>query len=347
MINETEYMERCLFLAKLGMGKTAPNPMVGSVIVYNGQVIGEGYHKKYGDFHAEVNAINSVEDQSLLPESTLYVNLEPCAHHGKTPPCADLIIDKKIKRVVIGCVDSYAEVAGKGIERMRKNGIIVDVGILEKESRELNARFFTFHEQKRPYIILKWAQTLDGFIDISDSQKKDSKGLWITNNLCKKHVHKWRTQEQAILVGTKTALKDNPQLTVREWEGRNPIRLVLDKSLRLPENLHLFDNTVETYVFTEQPKDGLPNLSFIKVNFNNLWKEVFDFLYSKNIQSVIVEGGAEVLRSLIEAELWDEARVFVGNKYFFDGVAAPKLPVAHYKKESILEDDLYHFKAKK
>jgi len=331
-------MQRCIALALLGKGKVSPNPMVGSVIVYNNTIIGEGYHKKYGEAHAEVNAIQSVKDKELLKQSTLYVNLEPCAHFGKTPPCSDLIIKHQIPNVVIGCVDSYSEVAGKGIEKMKRAGINVTVGVLEKESLHLNRRFFTFHTHKRPYIILKWAQTLDGYIDLIGSRKIQQRGIWITNHLCKKLVHKWRTEEDAILVGTNTALIDNPQLNVREWPGNNPIRLVFDRSKRLPSNLNLFDGTQPTIVFTEKKKSSKENLQFIQMKFGETpIKTVLDKLYEMQIQSVIVEGGELLLSDFIQNDFWDEARVFIGNRFFGEGVHAPKFDFQPYT--TLLIDD--------
>jgi len=242
------FMQRCLDLALLGIGDVAPNPMVGCVIVHEGIVIGEGYHEKYGGPHAEVNAILSVKNPELLAHSTLYVSLEPCAHFGKTPPCSDLIIKNQIPKVVIGTVDPFAEVSGKGIERMRKSGIEVEVGVLEKKCRNLNRRFFTFHEKKRPYIILKWAQTLDGFIDTDRTETQHP--TWITNALSKRLVHKQRSEESAILIGTNTAEYDNPALTVREWTGSQPIRMVIDRLGRLDSSLQIFDGIVPTWVFT-------------------------------------------------------------------------------------------------
>ena len=318
------YMQRCLDLAKLALGTAAPNPMVGSVIVCDGQIIGEGYHQKCGEAHAEVNAINSVKNPDLLEKSTLYVNLEPCAHHGRTPPCSDLIVRKKIPRVVIGCVDSFAKVSGKGIEKLKKGGCDVTVGVLEKESLELNRRFFTFHEQKRPYIILKWAETKDGFIDKKRRSDETVEQNWITNQLSKQLVHKWRTEETAFMIGRKTAKKDNPQLTVREWTGRNPIRIVLDRKLRLLPDLRIFDTNANTLIFNSIKNEQKQNLNYIKVDFNDdVLNSVLTKLYELEIQSLVVEGGEKLLTSFIKADLWDEARVFVGNKYFKEGVKAP------------------------
>ena len=318
------FMQRCLDLALLGMGDVAPNPMVGCVIVHNGKIIGEGYHEKYGQPHAEVNAIRSVKKQELLSESTLYVSLEPCAHFGKTPPCSDLIIEKRIPKVVIGTIDPFAEVAGKGIERMKNAGIDVEVGVLEKESRNLNRRFFTFHEQKRPYIILKWAQTLDGFIDTDRTEKKHP--TWITNALSKRLVHKQRSEESAILIGTNTAEFDNPALTVREWTGNQPVRMVIDRIGRLDPGLHIFDGKAPTWVFTALERPDFENLKFIMLDFDrNILPQMMAELYRREILSVIVEGGSELLNSFLELNFWDEAFVYTGNQFFGKGVAAPHI----------------------
>lgn len=321
---DQHFMARCLKLASQAIGHTYPNPMVGSVIVYQGKIIGEGYHCKAGEPHAEVNAIRSVKDESLLSQSTLYVNLEPCAHFGKTPPCSLLIIDKKIPRVVIGCVDSFSEVAGKGIEMLRKAGIEVTTGILEAESRWLNRRFFTFHEQKRPYIILKWAQTLDGFIDIDRTANQPQQPTWITNNYARRAVHRLRAQEQAIMVGTNTALKDNPSLTVRDWSGANPVRVVLDRIGKLPKSLALFNSEAPTWVITEQNNNSTNNISYKTLRFDDsLIPAILNQLYLSGIQSVIIEGGQTLLQSFINKGLWDEAWLFTGNKFFGNGVKAP------------------------
>ena len=322
---DEKYIEYCITIAKKGMGKVAPNPIVGCVIIHQNKIIGEGYHQKYGEAHAEVNAINSVDNKSLLKKSTLYVNLEPCAHYGKTPPCSNLIIEHQIPKVVIGCFDSFSEVAGKGIEKMKEAGINVTVGILEKEALELNKRFFTFHNKKRPYIILKWAETKDGFIDV-DRNANDKVDNWITSKKAKELVHQWRSKEQAIMVGTNTALNDNPKLTVREVEGENPIRVLLDLNLRLPNDLHLFDKNVPTIVFNYHKNESNNNLAFIQLNSDKeLIVQILDKLYQQEIQSVIIEGGAQLLNSFIENNTWDEARVFTGEKYFKFGLKAPHL----------------------
>ena len=313
------YMQKCLDLALKGIGYVAPNPMVGSVIVYKGIVIGKGYHKNYGSHHAEVNAINSVEDKSLLQKSTLYVNLEPCSHFGKTPSCANLIIEHKIPKVIVGCVDSFSEVAGKGILKMKNKGVEVVVGVLEKESREINRRFFTFHEKKRPYIILKWAESKDELI----APKNQQEPFWMTSSDSKKLVHKWRAEEDAILVGRITAEKDNPSLTVRELKGENPIRIVIDKDLKLSSDLNLFNSEVKTIIFNAIKSEETRTNQFIKINFNYLTKNILEELHKQNIQSVIVEGGSKTLRSFIDITMWDEARIFTTNKELKDGVKAP------------------------
>ena len=323
-------MQRCIELASKAMGCASPNPMVGSVIVYNNKIIGEGYHEKYGSHHAEVNAINSVKDKSLLFKSTLYVNLEPCAHFGKTPPCSDLIIQNKIPEVVIGCVDTFSEVSGKGIERMRSVGIDVKVGVLENESRELNKRFFTFHEKKRPYIILKWAESKDGFI----APKNQTKPFWMTSSESKKLAHKWRAEEDAILVGRITAEKDNPSLTVREVEGSNPIRIIIDKDLKLSADFNLFNNDAKTIVFNQLKSEENNSNNYIKINFHNLTKNILQELHKQNIQSIIIEGGTKTLQSFIDKNLWDEARIFTTKKTLTEGVKPPTI-----EGEIISEDE--------
>jgi diaminohydroxyphosphoribosylaminopyrimidine deaminase / 5-amino-6-(5-phosphoribosylamino)uracil reductase len=325
-INHKKYMQRCIELAQKAFGNTYPNPMVGCVIVHDNKIIGEGYHKKTGENHAEIEAINSVENKELLAESILYVNLEPCSHYGKTPPCSLAIIQYKIPKVVIGCIDTYSEVSGRGIEQLKQSGIDVTVGILEQESRELNKRFFTFYEKKRPYIILKWAQTQDGFIDIAPELKKEKKGLWITDDICKKLVHEWRIQEQSILIGTNTAEIDNPQLTARLVEGKNPLRVVIDLQNRLSENLFVKDGTTPTIIFTTKKLKSSHNLEYFTIlDEKNVWQEIWNELYIRNIQSIIIEGGSQILQDCIAHELWDEMRVFTGPCRFEKGVLAPKI----------------------
>lgn len=342
---DERYMRRCLQLAKNGLGYTYPNPLVGSVIVYEGKIIGEGWHRKAGEPHAEVYAVNSVKNKDLLKKATLYVNLEPCAHQGRTPACSKMIADLKIPRVVIGCRDSFDKVDGKGINMMQKVGIDVTVGVLEKESRELNKRFFTFHEKKRPYVILKWAQTLDGLIDFDRNPDTPVKANWITDEYARVLVHKMRSEEQSILVGTNTAEKDNPSLNVREWSGENPLRLVLDRNLKLSGNLALFNGKIPTLVFTEKEKKAEKNCEFLKVPFDeSLPEHILSYLYSKEIQSIIVEGGTQTLNSFIEKNLWDEAKVFIGNKFFHKGVKAPKLLLKPEKEERISDSKLFTYR---
>ena len=342
MNTQEAYMKRCLQLAAKGMGNVAPNPMVGCVIVYQDKIIGEGYHQKYGEAHAEVNAINAVEDKELLKNATLYVNLEPCAHYGKTPPCADLIIEHKIHYVIIGSIDTNSLVAGKGIEKLAKAGIDVKIGVLEKECKELNKRFFTFYDKKRPYITLKWAQTKNGFIDNKRTEDTIGKALQITNLESKKLVHKWRSEEQAIMVGTNTALLDNPQLTVREVNGKNPLRITIDKWLRIPKSSHLFDKSTPTLVFTAVDTPSVNNLEFVKIDFDNdVIMQISNELYKRNIQSLIVEGGELLLKSFIESNCWDEARVFISDITIGRGVNAPILNGNPVSKENIKDDKLW------
>lgn len=340
MNNHEDYIARCIELAKNGFGTTYPNPIVGSVIVYNGEIIGEGWHQKAGEPHAEVNAIRSVKDPSLLDKATIYVSLEPCSHFGKTPPCCDLIIKNKIPNVVIGTVDSNIKVAGNGIKRLQEAGSNVIVGILEKDCYELNQRFFTFHEKKRPYIILKWAETQDGFI--APLQKEEQKPVWITNLNSRQLVHKWRTEEQAILVGTQTVIDDNPQLNARDWEGNNPIRVVIDQNHRIPKTAHVFDNQTKTIVFSNKKSTpSLENTILEVIDFQqNIVQQIVDKLFQHQIQSVIIEGGAQTLQTFIDANLWDEARVFIGNCTFEKGVKAPVLNTSPLKKEKIGTDEL-------
>lgn len=329
-------MQKCLDLAQKGRANVAPNPMVGCVIVHDGKIIGEGFHEQYGQAHAEVNAINSVQNKSLLQSSTLYVNLEPCAHFGKTPPCSNLIIEHKIPKVIIGCVDTFSEVSGKGIIKMKAQGIEVISGVLNKESREINKRFFTFHEEKRPYIILKWAESTDGFI----APENQTEAFWMTSAESKKLVHQWRAEEMGILVGTETAIKDNPSLTVREVTGKNPIRFVLDKNLRLSPNLSIFDEQAITFLLTKKStKDNQ-----LEIDFNNLAKSICDKLYQQNIQSLIIEGGSKTLQNFIDTNLWDEVRIFTSPIQLGSGVKAPKFNCSLVKSEQIATDQLkkYH-----
>jgi diaminohydroxyphosphoribosylaminopyrimidine deaminase / 5-amino-6-(5-phosphoribosylamino)uracil reductase len=333
------YMRRCLQLAQLGAGNVAPNPMVGAVLVYNGRIIGEGYHQQYGGPHAEVNCINSVaeSDRNLIGLSTIYVSLEPCAHFGKTPPCADLIIAHKIPKAVIGCRDPFAAVNGKGIEKLQQAGVEVTTGILENECIELNKRFFTFHTKKRPYIILKWAQSSDGKLASENNER-----TLISNGYSNRLVHKWRSEEAAIMVGTITALKDNPSLTTRLWKGSNPVRVLLDMNLRLPSSLQLLDSSVKTIVFNREKEEELqPNLLYVKLeNEGSILEQVCKVLYQSNIQSVLVEGGAKLLQSFIDQNLFDEIRVIENTAlHIGDGLAAPQFSNMVVKEHLKLMND--------
>ena len=337
------YIKRCLQIAKNGLGTTRPNPMVGAVIVYNDRIIGESFTSAYGGNHAEVNAINSVKDKSLLTQSTLYVTLEPCSHFGKTPPCSDLIIKHKIPNVVIGCVDDNPEVAGKGIAKLKASGCNVSVGVLEAECKIHHKRFFSFHNKKRPYIILKWAETNDGFI--APTFKDEKKPVWITNQYSRQLVHKWRAEEQAILIGTNTVVEDNPSLTVRDWKGKNPIRVVLDKSLKLNSDYNVFNDNAETVVISSEIKDrklkteNQLNIEFIDWNLKQkIAQQICDVLYNRNINSIIIEGGAKTLQTFIDEDLWDEARIFIGNSEFNEGTKAPKLKGNLISESKILND---------
>lgn len=333
------YMRRALELAESGRGFVSPNPMVGCVIVHEDRIIGEGFHEIYGGPHAEVNAINAVKNPELLSESTAYVSLEPCAHWGKTPPCANLLVEKGLKKVVIGALDSNPLVGGKGVEILRNAGIEVVTGVLEKESRLQNRRFFTQIEKKRPYVILKWAQSKDGFVARSDYSSK-----WISNARSRQLVHKWRAEEDAILVGKNTAKYDNPSLTVRDWTGKNPLRLVIDPNPELPENLNLFDQIVPTICYNTVKSEKSDNLEFVKLKPGFELREILDDLNSRKIQSLIVEGGSFVLNKFIEEDLWDEARVFTGPTDFGEGISAPTLNLTPTETLSIQEDTLriYH-----
>lgn len=336
MKEKEKYLKRCLEIAGMGLGNVAPNPMVGCVIVHNDRIIGEGFHQKFGEAHAEVNAINSVKEKDLLPQSTLYVNLEPCSHFGKTPPCADLIIQHKIPVVIIGCEDYHEKVAGKGIKKLKKNGCQVITGILEKESRDINKRFFTFYGKKRPYVILKWAQTLDGYMAPGEQGR-----IQLSGPESRMLVHKWRSEEQAIMVGTNTAMRDNPQLNVREWNGKNPVRIVIDKTLRLPGYLHLFDNSQPTIVFTAEKHEPGKKLVYPVIDFNkDAISQVLSELHRLELQSVLVEGGTQLINSFINSGIWDEARIFTADKFFNRGIKAPVISGTLISKERIGNDDL-------
>lgn len=319
------YMSRCIELARRGKGNTAPNPMVGSVIVHGDRIIGEGFHRKAGEPHAEVNAISSVKDQSLLSSSTLYVNLEPCSHYGKTPPCAELIIQKRIPRVVIGCLDPFPEVSGRGVRRLLEAGVEVVTGVLEKEAWELNKIFMTFQEKQRPYVFLKWAQSADGYID---RLRTDSSvpPVHLSSPETRRVTHKLRSEVSAILVGTHTAMLDNPSLTVRDWSGNPPVRLVLDKYLRLPSHYHLFDGSVPTLVFTSRPAQNQANIEYIILDFTQpVLPQIIGVLYQRKLNSLLVEGGSNLLKQFIEEDLWDEAHIETAPVNLGEGIIAPNL----------------------
>jgi len=313
-------MQRALELAALGRGRVSPNPMVGCVIVYEGQIIGEGWHQQYGQAHAEVNAVNAVKDPSLLSESTVYVTLEPCAHYGQTPPCADMLVRHQVKKVVIGAVDSNPLVGGKGIEKLKKAGIEVISGILEGRCRDQNVRFFTSIEEKRPYIILKWAQTADGFVARSNYDSK-----WISNTQSRQLVHQWRAEEDAILVGTNTAKYDDPRLNVRGVEGTDPVRVVIDRQLKLDRALTLFDQSQPTIVYNLRQDEEHTNLDFVQLEEAYFLERLLADLHQRKIQSVIIEGGAGILNAFIQSGLWDEARVFTSKTEFGEGIEAPSI----------------------
>ena len=341
---DEQYMSRCIQLAELGAGNVAPNPMVGAVLVYDDKIIGDGYHKKYGEAHAEVNCINSVEEKNkhLIEKSTIYVSLEPCAHYGKTPPCADLIIKNNIPKVVIGTKDIYKEVAGAGIEKLKNAGIEVLTGVLENECIDLNKRFFTFHQKQRPFIILKWAQSSNRKIG------SERERILISNDYSNRLVHRWRSEEAAILVGTNTALKDDPLLTTRLWKGKNPIRIVIDKNLKLPHELKIFSKTTNTIIFNSLKNTIEENVEYIKLENKNLLEEILRTLYKLNIQSVLVEGGAKTLQSFIDAGLWDEARVITNEEMIIEsGIDAPEIKSFKLIKQERYFSDLINYYSKK
>jgi len=336
-------MQRCLQLAQYGSTTVAPNPMVGAVLVCNDMIIGEGFHQQYGGPHAEPNAINSVKNKDLLASSTLYVNLEPCSHYGLTPPCADLIVKSGIPNVIIGTLDPNPKVSGRGVEIMKQAGIEVHVGVLEDECNELNKRFFIFQKLKRPYVLLKWAQTSDGFIDykrIDDNEPP----LLISNSITKQLTHKMRAENQAIFVGTNTVLLDNPSLTVRNWSGKSPIRICIDKTGLIPENCNIIDGTIPTIVFTALTKSNKPNIEFVKIDFDtNILHEILKELYKRNINSVLVEGGAHLSNSFIVNGLWDEANVEISPIAINEGIKAPVLPFQTVNRKTIEGHELLNF----
>jgi diaminohydroxyphosphoribosylaminopyrimidine deaminase/5-amino-6-(5-phosphoribosylamino)uracil reductase len=336
------YIKRCLELAELGLGHVSPNPMVGCVIVLNDEIIAEGYHKAYGEAHAEPNAINvalqkfGTEAIEILKRATVYVSLEPCAHYGKTPPCADLLVKHQVKKVVIGHTDPFAGVNGKGILKLKEAGIEVITDVLKEECYNLNKRFFTRVIKQRPYIILKWAETQNGYFGSLENKQQ-----WITGTLAKKMAHKWRTEEDAILIGKQTALIDNPNLTSRDWPGKNPIRLVIDKNLDIPTDFNIYDTEAKTFIFNEVKTDVEGNIHYIQMEDMNFYlpQKIAFQLYLMDIQSVIIEGGANILNQFINANLWDEARVFKASQSWDNGIAAPKIN-GEITAQTTLNDDL-------
>lgn len=343
MIDEI-YMQRCIDLAKKGIRAVAPNPMVGCVIVVEDKIIGEGYHERYGEAHAEVNAINNVFNKSLLKKATLYVSLEPCVHTGKTPPCSELIVKKGIKKVVIGTKDSNPIVGGKGIEKLKNAGVQVKEGILQEQCMELNKRFFTFHEKQRPYVILKWAQTLDGFLD-RIREDETQKINWISEPETKALVHKWRSEEQSILVGRNTIINDNPSLTVRDYRGINPIRLVIDSQLQISGALNIYSKDAPTIVFNRIKDKKENNIEWVKINETST-KNILEELYKRGIQSVFVEGGSRTLQYFIIDNAWDEARVVVGQKFFKEGYKAPIINRVPIQSIPFGKDMIHYYKRK-
>ena len=335
-------MNRCLDLAFLGNGYVAPNPMVGCVIVHDDKIIGEGYHAKYGTDHAEVMAIKSVKDPSLLKDATLYVSLEPCNHFGKTPPCVDRIIKAEIKKVVIGCEDIHSKVSGRGISALRDAGIEVIENVLQEQCEALNKRFFTFHKRKRPYVVLKWAQTKDGFLDRTRDASSKPKINWISAPETKSLVHKWRAEEDAILVGRNTVLYDNPSLTVREWTGQNPVRIVIDSHLQTDIKGNVFSDGAKTLILNLEKNSSVDNVEYIKIEETST-RCILNELYKRGIQSVLVEGGSRTLQYFIVDNAWDEARVIVGNQYFEDGIKAPVISKVPSDSVNFGEDKIYFY----
>lgn len=350
LMNDEVYMCRCLDLARLGIADVSPNPMVGCVIVLNDKIIGEGYHRKFGQAHAEPNAVSDVFERfgekatEMLRDATVYVNLEPCAHFGKTPPCADLLIRHSVRRVVIGNRDPFAGVNGLGIDKLRNAGIKVVTNILEEESRALNIRFFTRIENQRPFVILKWAETANGYF-----APKDGKQRWISGDLAKRLNHKWRTEEDAILVGKNTALNDNPELNVRNWIGKNPVRLLIDKDLQVPTSHILFNDIAKTIIFNEVKTEVVENIHYIEMEDMQYYlpQKICFQLYLMDIQSVIVEGGLNLLTQFLNANLWDEARIFKSSIAWENGLRAPIINTNLLEMEDLGEDKLYIYKNSK
>ena len=331
-------MNRCLELASLGSGHVAPNPLVGAVLVHDGRIIGEGYHERIGDAHAEVNAINAVSDndKKLLKGATLYVNLEPCTHQGRTPPCTDLIIKEQIDYVVISGKDPNPLVEGKGIDRLKENGVKVAEDVLVQEAAALNRRYITFHREKRPYITLKWAQTVDGFI-----AGNDNKQTRISNEMARRLTHKWRSEEAGIMVGTNTIVVDDPQLNVRGWNGNDPLRITFDRQMRIDSSSKIYDGSCPSLIFTSEERDGTDSIDYETIDFEgNILEEVMSRLYEKEVQSILVEGGAKLLNSFIKRNLWDEARVFTAPAEFKGGIEAPSLTMDPASVEDVGDNRL-------
>ena len=341
-MSASKFMNKCIALAKQGLGYTYPNPLVGSLVVRNGQVIGSGWHQKSGEAHAEVHAISSVTDRSLLADSTLYVNLEPCSHHGKTPPCTDLIVQSGIRHVVVGMQDPFEKVNGLGVQKLRHAGVRVDLGIETAACRELNKRFVTTIEKQRPYIILKWAETAGGFL--APKTKSTNEPVWISNLLSRTLAHQWRAEEQSILIGKQTALDDNPTLTTRLHKGSSPIRLLIDPKEEVDRSAKLFNPDQKVIVFTGNKSRKEDNIEYVTINFStNGLEQILKTLFQKGIQSVMVEGGTKTLQHFIDSGLWDEARVFVGQVEFEDGITAPNTTSFSEKPNAttILEGDVF------
>jgi diaminohydroxyphosphoribosylaminopyrimidine deaminase/5-amino-6-(5-phosphoribosylamino)uracil reductase len=330
-------MNRCLVLAQKGLGATYPNPMVGAVVVVENKIIAEGWHKKAGTPHAEVHALEHITNAQAR-KATLYVNLEPCAHHGKTPPCCDLVIVRGIKKVVIGAVDPNPKVAGKGIHAMREAGVEVVVGIQKEACLELNKRFYWFHQNKKPYIILKWAESADGFIAPNKQEKGDI--FWISDKHSQQLAHRWRAEEHAILVGRKTAEQDNPELTTRNWSGTNPIRMLIDPKNKVSKDACIKNEAAKTIVFNcmEQKRDN--NISWEKVSQESLLHDIVDRAYTMGIQSIIVEGGAQTIEGFLKQNLWNECRVIIGQKKLVEGIKAPFKPDGEKTEKAIVGDYL-------
>ncbi len=332
-------MQRAMELARLGLGTVSPNPLVGCLVVSDDRIISEGWHKKFGGPHAEVNALAQVEDLSILARSTVYVNLEPCSHVGKTPPCADLLIEKGVKRVVIANRDTHEKVAGRGIERLRAAGVDVTEGVLEKEGRNLNRRFFAWAEQGIPYVILKWAESADGFI-----AGNDAKQVWISTPLSRQRVHQWRAEEDAVLVGTSTAAIDNPRLSVRDWTGRNPLRVVIDRSLRLPGTLNLFDQSQPTICYNLTKNESKGVVTYVRIEEENSILSMLNDLVHRNIGSVLVEGGAKMLQAFLDSGYWHEARVFKAPHSLHQGITAPLFRGVLQSEESVSGDRFFIYR---